>query len=124
MRTIAIEEHFVAQGVRDVMQRTAASQGGGAQPTPTVTMTAERQRQLADLDTLRLQEMDAAGIDLQVLSNVGSVVGAGGAAPHAAEEEVQLARAANDQLARACTTHPTRFAGFATLPMSLPESAA
>ena len=124
MRTIAIEEHFVAQGVRDVMQRMAASQGGGGQPTPTPTMTAERQRQLADLDTQRLQEMDAAGIDLQVLSNVGSVVGAVGAAPHAAEEEVHLARAANDQVAHACATHPARFAGFATLPMSLPEAAA
>src|ERR1700694_4896919 len=117
MRTIAIEEHFLAKGFREVMQRNASSQGGGLQPTP--TMTAERQVKLADLDTLRLQDMDTGGIDLQVISDVGQNI-----LPAPGDEGVQLARAGNDQLAQACAAHPDRFAGFATLPMTKPEAAA
>jgi uncharacterized protein len=117
MRTVAIEEHFLAKGFREVLQSNASSQGGGLQPTP--TMTAERQVKLADLDTVRLQDMDTSGIDLQVISDVGSVV-----APRPGDEGVQLAREANDQLAQACAAHPDRFAGFATLPMTKPEAAA
>src|SRR5207248_2289499 len=82
-------------------------------------MTAERQIKLADLDTLRLQDMDTSGIDLQVISDMGATI-----APRPGDEGVQLAREANDQLAQACATHPDRFAGFATLPMTQPEAAA
>lgn len=117
MRTIAIEEHFLSRGFRAVMQRNAASQGGHGQPTP--TMTAEQQARLADLDTLRLQDMDRAGIDLQVFSDTGPVV-----APRSGDEGVRLAQESNDQLAEACAAHPDRFAGFATLPMTKPEVAA
>lgn len=117
MRTIAIEEHFLSRGFRQVMRGNASSQGGRGQPTP--TMTAERQARLADLDTLRLQEMDRAGIDFQVLSDNGPV-----AAPRSGDEGVKLARESNDQLARAIAAHPDRFAGFATLPMTEPEVAA
>jgi predicted TIM-barrel fold metal-dependent hydrolase len=35
-----------------------------------------------------------------------------------------LAQQANDQLATSIAAHPTRFAGFATLPMTYPEAAA
>ncbi len=117
MRTIAIEEHFLSRGFREVMQRHASNQGGALPPTPRIT--AERQVKLADLDTLRLQDMDTSGIDLQVISDIGSAV-----APRPGDEGVQLAREANDQLAEACAVHPDRFAGFATLPMTKPEAAA
>jgi uncharacterized protein len=115
MRTIAIEEHFLARGFREVMQRNSSSQGGGSNPY----MTAERLAKLADLDTLRLQEMDTCGIDLQVISDVGSNI-----VSRPGDEGVQLAREANDQLAAAIAAHPDRFAGFATLPMTMPEAAA
>jgi uncharacterized protein len=115
MRTIAIEEHFLAKGFREVMQRNASSKGGVLNPM----MTVERQSKLADLDALRLQDMDTGGIDLQVISDIGSTV-----VRHPGDEGVQLAREANDQLAQACATHPDRFAGFATLPMTKPEAAA
>ena len=117
MRTIAIEEHFLSRGFREVMQRNAASQGGRGQPTP--RMTPERQARLADLDTLRLQEMDASGIDLQVLSENGPA-----STQIAGEEVVRLAMESNDQLAAAIAAHPHRFAGFASLPMAEPEVAA
>ena len=115
MRTIAIEEHFLAKGFREAMQRNASSQGGGLHPA----MTAERQVKLADLGSIRLKEMDTGGIDLQVISDIGSVV-----APRPGDEGVKLAREANDQLAAAVAAHPDRFAGFATLPMTKPEAAA
>ena len=116
MRTIAIEEHFLSSGYREVMQRNAANQGSRAQPTP--TMTAERRARLADLDDLRLQDMDSAGIDLQVISENGPV-----SVSRSGDEEVKLARESNDQLASAIAAHPDRFAGFATLPMTEPEIA-
>ena len=77
---------------------------------------AERQPKLVDLGSTRLRDMDAGGIDLQVISHTASVMGA-----LPAEESVRLAQQANDQLASAIAAHPTRFAGFATLPMTHPE---
>ena len=115
MRTIAIEEHFLAHGVSEVMKRDVSNQGVGANPA----LASERQAKLADLGSLRLKDMDAGGIDLQVISHAvaGTLSLPGG-------EGVRLARQANDQLAAAVAAHPTRFAGFATLPMSDPEAAA
>ena len=115
MRTIAIEEHFLSRGFREVLQSHASSLAGVSNPV----MTAERQIKLADLGTLRLQEMDMAGIDLQVISDVGSNI-----VSRPGDEGVQLAREANDELAAACAAHPDRFAGFACLPMTEPEAAA
>ncbi|WP_311994548.1 amidohydrolase family protein [Serratia sp. root2] len=71
----------------------------------------------ADLGRGRLDDMDKAGITMQVLS-VGGF-------PHltSASEGVDLNRAANDRLANAVNAHPDRFAAFATLPWTQPDSA-
>jgi uncharacterized protein len=114
MRTIAIEEHFLSSGFREAMQRSS-SRGAGSNGGP----PPELQAKLADLGSNRLKDMDAAGIDLQVLSH--SATGRDAAT---AGGEVRLAQQANDQLAEAVAAHPSRFAGFATLPMSDPEGAA
>jgi predicted TIM-barrel fold metal-dependent hydrolase len=108
MRTIAIEEHFLADGFREVMKRDARSQGRGSN----VAFVTEQQAKLADLGSTRLRDMDASGIDLQVISHTALGINSlpGG-------EGVRLAREANDQLAAAVAAHPDRFAGFATLPM-------
>src|SRR5216684_2004928 len=115
MRTIAIEEHFLADGFREMMKRNASSQGGGSSGA----FVAEQQAKLADLGSTRLKDMDAGGIDLQVISHAVS-----GIVPLPGGEGVRLAREANDQLASAIAAHPNRFAGFATLPMADPETAA
>src|SRR6266699_4452137 len=115
MRTIAIEEHFLADGFREVMKRDARGQGRGSN----AAFVAEQQGKLADLGSTRLKDMDAGGIDLQVISHTAS-----GIAPLPGGEGVRLAREANDQLAAAVAAHPARFAGFATLPMTDPEAAA
>ena len=63
--------------------------------------------------------MDASGITVQVLSVAGP-----GADLVPGEAGVRLARAYNDALAEAVARHPTRYRGFAHLPMLTPEAAA
>src|SRR5438045_7578947 len=63
--------------------------------------------------------MDAAGLDIQVLSH-----GAPSVQRLEAELAVRLARGANDRLAETVRSHPDRFAGFAMLPTAVPKAAA
>lgn len=65
---------------------------------------------LLDLDDLRIQAMDAIGIDVAVLSHTAP-------GPEQLEPRVAtaLARDANDKLAEAIDRHPGRYLGFATL---------
>jgi len=74
---------------------------------------------LHDLGDLRLKEMDAAGIDVQVLSH-----GAPSTQKLPAESAVAVTRGVNDRLAAAIAAHPTRFAAFAALPTAEPKAAA
>ena len=68
--------------------------------------------QLADLGDLRLRDMDAGKVSLQVISH-----GPGNPSP-------SQCRAANEQLFAAVSKNKTRFAGFAVLPMEQPRLAA
>lgn len=79
----------------------------------------ELARRLEDLGTLRLAEMDEAGIDLQVISH-----SAPSTQKLAGEAAVALARRVNDRLHAAIGRHPQRFAGFAALPTCDPAAAA
>ncbi len=72
-----------------------------------------------DLGEGRIVAMDAAGIDVQILSH--TVPGPETLEPSVA---VELARQANDAVAAAVAKHPDRFRGFATLPMRDPAAAA
>jgi 2,3-dihydroxybenzoate decarboxylase len=74
---------------------------------------------LDDLGALRLEDMDAAGIDIQVISHAPA-----GAQNHPPAESVALSRRANDVLHGAVRAHPDRFAGFALLPTPDPAAAA
>ena len=75
--------------------------------------------QLRDLGHDRLADMNANGIDLQVISHVAPA-----AQGLAGSEGVTRAREANDRLAEAVRAHPSRFKGFATLPTADPRAAA
>jgi uncharacterized protein len=108
VRVIAIEEHFWTDGIR------AATEPG--RPVPALADIAAK---LGDLGERRLADMDAAGIDVQVLSvNTPATQNLDAAAA------IPLARDANDRLAGAVAAHPDRFAGFATLPTADPGAAA
>jgi 2,3-dihydroxybenzoate decarboxylase len=75
--------------------------------------------QLADVAEGRLADMDANGVDLQVLS----LTNPGVEALEDPAEAVAVARRVNDYLAEVVAAHPTRFAGFATLPLQDPDTA-
>jgi uncharacterized protein len=108
VRTIALEEHFWTAEL-------AAPPGTGA----LATWGPHVGDQLRDLGSMRLADMDAAGIDLQVISHVAPA-----AQGYAGVEGLARAREANDQLAVAVRARPARFAGFATLPTADPQAAA
>ncbi len=102
-KVITIEEHFTSPKLRALR---------GEKDTPV-------QRKLDDLGALRIREMDAAGIDPQVISENNPAT-----QNLDADTSVTLARASNDALHEAVRAHPGRFAGFATLPTPNPKAAA
>jgi aminocarboxymuconate-semialdehyde decarboxylase len=68
----------------------------------------------------RLRDMDAAGVDVQVLSNTPQTFLYGQDAALTAT----CARIQNEQIAATIAAHPDRFSGIATLPMQSAELAA
>ena len=80
---------------------------------------SEVERRLIDMTELRLQEMDAAGIDMQVLSH-----GAPGTQKLEADIAIRLARQTNDRLGEFIAANPQRFSAFAVLPTPDPKAAA
>jgi 2,3-dihydroxybenzoate decarboxylase len=112
MRTIALEEHFVTEELAGYGAGTA----GVAQPDA----WREASRRLLDLTGERLAEMDAAGVDVAVLS----LNSPGIQAEPDPSVAVTRAGAVNDLLASVIAEHPDRFAGFAALPLQDPQAAA
>src|SRR6202008_1301628 len=76
---------------------------------------------LSDVGAGRIRLMDAAGIDLQVLSHVQPGIQV--LADEQAELAVTVSREVNDWLAEAIAAHPARFAAFAMLPTQSPAHA-
>ncbi len=109
IRTITLEEHFATTAFLN-------GPGAGIKKRPQAAQLLDR---LCDLGERRIADMDAAGIDVQVLSLTSP-----GVDQLDATEAVKLAHETNDILADAVQRHPSRFAGFATLPTASPETAA
>jgi uncharacterized protein len=113
MRTITVEEHYAIpaflKGPGRSLEELNRIRGGP------LAKVIER---LGDLDEQRVAEMDAAKIDVQVLSLTSP--GVEQLEPSAA---IALAREANDRVAAAVQKHPSRFAGFAALPTAAPGAA-
>jgi 2,3-dihydroxybenzoate decarboxylase len=112
MRTIGLEEHFVTTEL--------ASYGASAAAITTPQKWEQASRRLLDLADQRLAEMDAAHLDVQVLSLNSPGIQA---EPDAARA-VARAGAVNDLVAATIEAHPDRFAGFAALPLQDPQAAA
>lgn len=77
------------------------------------------EHRLVELGEARLKEMDAAGIELALLSLTAPGIQALTDPGHA----VTAARRANDALAEVVREHPARYAGLAALPMQDPGAA-
>ena len=97
-RIICVEEHFSLPGF---------------------TTTGPNQEAVLDLETHRLQAMDEAGVDMQVLSL--SAPGVQG--ERDTIRAVRQAKQANDVLAELVNRHPRRFAGLASLALQDPFTA-
>jgi 2,3-dihydroxybenzoate decarboxylase len=117
MKTIAIEEHFITPLYRQKV---------GANEFRNFYLSSRSEQighdivaQNADLGEQRLAHMDAAGVDMQVLS-----FGSPGPQAFDAQTAVPIARDANDRAHEIVRAHPERFAAFAALPTADPEAAA
>lgn len=104
---VAVEEHF--------WSRDFATHFSG----PSAERSPDLMRRLEDFTTLRLADMDAAGIDMQVMSHAPP-----GGQRLDPETGVAACRDVNDALAAVVRGAPERFAAFATLPQAHPEAAA
>jgi len=112
VRKIGLEEHFVTSEL--------AAYGAGSASIAQPHAWAEASRRLLDITGERLAGMDAAGLDLQVLSLNSPGIQAE-ADPSVA---VSQAAAVNDLLANTIAENPSRFSGFAALPLQDPQAAA
>ena len=114
MRTITLEEHFVSPGFLA---------GPGKDFTEHLRARGPRfariHEQLQNIGDKRIAEMDAAGIDMQVLS-----LNSPGVEQAEAAEQVSIAAESNDFLAEVVKKSPKRFAAFAALATAAPDKAA
>ena len=108
MRVVAIEEHYATA---ELLEATGLDFSW---------LPRSPHDRLVDLGAKRLADMDAAGIDVQVLSLVGP-----GAQELPGDVAVPMARKLNTGLhEEVVAPHPDRFAAFATLPTGSPHEAA
>ncbi len=113
MRTITVEEHFATPLFLD---------GPGIDLKQAAGKFADRATKLigplCDIGEKRIAAMDAAGIDMQILSLTSP-----GTEQLDAAEAIALSRESNDALADAVKKYPTRFQAFAALPTMVPDKA-
>jgi 2,3-dihydroxybenzoate decarboxylase len=110
MSLIALEEHYAWD----------PASAGNVVATWLQTNNTVAYDRLYDRGPLRLEQMDAAGIDFQILS----LFDPGVQDETDVARAIDLARRANDDLAEAVRANPNRFGGFATLATQDPDAAA
>jgi 2,3-dihydroxybenzoate decarboxylase len=99
-RKIALEEHFLVEGFAN-MGRT---EGSG----PAAAFRRQAAERLPEIDALRLEAMDKAGIDRAVLS----LFQPGIQGERDTATAIRKAKAVNDMLAERIAKHPARFPRF------------
>jgi 2,3-dihydroxybenzoate decarboxylase len=109
---IGLEEHFLIPEFIDYFSETYQN------ISPEIAKIAPEN--LLDLGDRRLAVLDQNGIDFQVLS----IAGPGVQWEQDAAVAIRRAKAANDFLAGEIQKRPTRYGGFAHLPMQNPAEAA
>ncbi len=109
MKKIALEEAFAVPGIEKITPGSLS-----------LREFTQKMPKLLDLGEARLRAMDEHEVEISVLSPTSP--GTQGIAD--ASQERTLARQWNDYLAEAVGRNPTRFRGFASLPMRDPQAAA
>ncbi len=115
MKTIAIEEHFITPMYREMV--SANEFRNFYLSSRSEQLGHDIVEQNSDLGAKRLAHMDAAGVDVQVLS-----FGSPGPQGFGAAVAVPMARDANDRAHAVVEAHPDRFAAFAALPTADPDA--
>jgi predicted TIM-barrel fold metal-dependent hydrolase len=101
MRVIAIEEHWTTKRIDQALQ---------TQPEPSrdesvaLNERGDIPARLLDIDEQRIAAMDAAGVDVQILS-----IAPPGTNGLRAREAVALSRDANDRVSAAVDAYPSRL---------------
>ena len=113
LRIIGVEEHIWTPALRELQSALPYEIAGPLGGPHGIT------ERLLDVDEQRLRDMDAMGVDMQVLS-----VTTPATQVLEPEDAVVCAREANDLLGRVVAENPERFQAFATLPTPDPARAA
>jgi 5-carboxyvanillate decarboxylase len=124
-RRIATEEAFQLPEISAALGKLAAgtSRSSDMQLVRRIyassdTYYADFLRPLLDVDEMRIADMDANGVDVELLS-----LTAPGVQMFDADTATELARIANDRLAETIARHPQRFAGLASFAPQSPKRA-
>ncbi len=116
MRIVTLEDHFATSMMREKFVFPRGFEFNYAERG--AYLGYDIPSELLDLGEKRIAAMDAAGIDLQVVS-----LSMPGAEAFDAETAIAIATDANDRLAAATNAHPKRLAGFASIPTASPTAA-
>ena len=116
MTVIAIEEHWTSPELTAALKSLPA---GRRDDSLVLNEMDDNLARLEDFDALRIEAMDAQGVDLQILSVAPPATG-----PLDAADAVALSRDLNDIAADAVSRNPNRFRAMATLPMAEPSAVA
>jgi uncharacterized protein len=119
-RIVGLEEHYATTAFiegpgRSLMERARVVRGHSGGPDDPALLV----ERLRDLGDRRIADMDAAGIDVQVLS-----LSSPGTEQLDPAEAEAIARDANDRAVEAVRRFPRRLAAFAALPTAAPDLAA
>jgi uncharacterized protein len=115
MRVVAIEEHWTTTGIDRALR---AQPVGTRDESVALNDRGEIPARLLDIGGQRVQAMDAAGIDVQIIS-----IAPPGTQGLPRNEAIALSRDANDRATQAVGRYPARLRAMTTLPMSDPEAA-
>jgi uncharacterized protein len=115
MRVVAIEEHWTTTGIDRALR---AQPAGARDESVALNDRGDIPARLLDIGEQRVQAMDAAGIDVQIIS-----IAPPGTQGLSGNEAIALSRDANDRATQAVGRYPARLRAMTTLPMSDPDAA-
>lgn len=123
-KIITIEEHFILKNIYQKVGAFNAKKNGGPPANASVqkelyALVMPTFDDIADIGERRIKFMNESGIDMQVLSY-------GPGSPQNITDKtlaLELCQEANNELANSIKLYPTRFSGFALLPLADPNAA-
>jgi uncharacterized protein len=115
MRTIAIEEHWTTEGIDQALR---AQPVGQRDESVVLNDRGDIPERLLDIGEGRIEAMDVAGVDVQIVS-----IAPPGTHGLPARDAVALSREANDRASEAVSRYPTRLRAMTTLPAPDPDAA-